>query len=89
MKCESVMICIGCFRKLKGPDIEPVRFTGELGPGERWTPCALCRGPCDAVPGIFYRLWLPEPPLPATAGKEVDDGRTQSHDVARKPRRRP
>jgi hypothetical protein len=56
------MVCIGCFRKLKGPDFEPVRIT-ELGPGERWTPCALCRGPCDAVPGIFYRLWI-SPPEP-------------------------
>jgi hypothetical protein len=90
MKLLNAMICIVCFRKLRGPDVQPVTFEApELRAGERWTPCGLCRGPCDAVPGIFYRLWADEPqPLPAVAGKDEDDGRTQSRDVARKPRRR-
>ncbi len=27
----------------------------------------LCAGPCDAVPGIYIRLWRPPPEPPAAA----------------------
>jgi hypothetical protein len=60
---ESAALCIACFRKLKGPHAEAVTVQ-HLEPGERWQPCTLCKGPCDAVPGIYYRLWLEEPPRP-------------------------
>jgi hypothetical protein len=62
MTWKSAALCIGCFRKLKGPQQKPARIKeSELAPGERWQPCTLCGGPCDAVPGIYYRLWLEEP----------------------------
>lgn len=86
MNPQNGMICIKCFRKLEGPDATPVHVL-DLRAGERWTPCGLCRGPCDAVPGIFYRLWAPEPELPAIAGKE-DDGRSKPRNVVGEPRRR-
>ena len=57
-KLQSCPVCIVCFRKLEGPERTPV--------GERWQPCELCAGPCDAVPGIYMRLWRP-PPEPPTA----------------------
>lgn len=50
------MMCVRCWRKLNGSR-EPVRFIGELSPGERWTPCHLCAGPCDDVPGIFVMMY--------------------------------
>jgi hypothetical protein len=63
MTWVSAPLCVVCFRKLKGPQQEPVRVKeSELSPGERWQPCALCEGPCDAVPGIYYRLYLEKPP---------------------------
>ncbi len=65
-KPQSCPVCIACFRKLEGPEGTPVQ-TKSLLPGERWQPCELCRGPCDAVPGIYYRLWRPEPEPPTAA----------------------
>jgi len=64
---QNSTCCIGCFRKLNGPEREPVRVTA-LAPGERWQPCYLCQSPCDAVPGIYMRMWhepTPEPPKAA------------------------
>jgi hypothetical protein len=61
MTWVSAPLCIACFRKLKGPAAEAARVL-DIAPGERWQPCALCQGPCDAVPGIYYRLWLEAPP---------------------------
>ena len=65
-KLQTCPICIGCFRKLEGPEATPVTSTKRLMPGERWQPCELCAGPCDAVPGIYMRLWRP-PPTPTAA----------------------
>jgi hypothetical protein len=64
-KLQHCPVCIVCFRKLEGPEGTPVQ-TKKLQPGERWQPCELCAGPCDAVPGIYMRLWRP-PPEPPTA----------------------
>jgi hypothetical protein len=61
-KPQSAPVCIVCFRKLEGPAATPVTCERPLLPGERWQPCALCAGPCDAVPGIYLRLWLAPPP---------------------------
>lgn len=65
-KPQSCPVCIVCFRKLEGPERTPV-VVKTLTPGERWQPCELCAGPCDAVPGIYMRLWRPPPEPPAAA----------------------
>lgn len=57
-------VCIVCFRKIEGPEATPVQ-TIKLAPGERWQPCYMCGGPCDAVPGIYLRLWRAPEPQPA------------------------
>ncbi len=66
MKRQNAPICIACFRKLEGPAATPVTAP-RLRPGERWQPCTLCAGPCDAVPGISMRLYLPPPEPPEAA----------------------
>ncbi len=63
---QNAPVCIACFRKLEGPLSTPVT-TRRIMPGERWQPCALCAGPCDAVPGIYMRLYPPPPEPPEAA----------------------
>lgn len=60
-KLQNAPVCIVCYRKLEGPE-QPVTTPRKLAPGERWQPCTLCGGPCDAVPGIYMRLYLESPP---------------------------
>jgi hypothetical protein len=62
MRPQNAPVCIVCFRKLEGPLATPVTTARKLAPGERWQPCSLCQGPCDAVPGIYLRLYLATPP---------------------------